>query len=675
MKPAINTLLMALLLPFFTLAQDNTPQAYKDAQTEINDMLAGARPLSYERAIYLMENAYWGGNLDYKAYTQLLDANTVMIAQLANMHYKSADSFTDAGMNVPHLLGKTAAERKQMYDKAVLNYAIYSYMTDTALFLADSNLYIHLPAKYTFADPMGSTQWANTQVAHLLVTGRGNCFAMASLYKIFADRLQTGAAISTAPGHIYISHADENGIMYNVEPGSKNSFPGTGTLATITYSSDAAVANGIAMRSLTDKEAVATCLVYLAKSYEKQYNTNADAFAMECANTALQYDAKNLNAMLLQAEVLERQLLQQNLLITQLQQTATFSEYETLLTKLYALGYREMPQEMKNTLVALYNKEKTATNCNKNDNTIGVSGGLFPETVPYCETEQYGRTLYNAKKGKITGFAPQAPLYNNYNFDPVVFAWNMEPLSAKYPHLSPYVVFANNPTTFADPDGREIQIHYVDNNGKSQVHIFNVNEKYAGENSYVRSFYEAYYAFKAKETSTDAILASRAKEISIIIEELANNTTRIVDVYSTKKDAFFKANREFDINNNGKQSLGGVYWNPTFGVEFRTYSGSWGNVSPAVMLIHEFSHVRFLFKNGITIYDQYGNTGHPDNDDLLENDAMGYEGNAAIVLDQNVRPNHGTGRYYKTAGPTTTDTKRQAKQKSRVGRNYERFDK
>ena len=39
--------------------------------------------------------------------------------------------------------------------------------------------------------------------------------------------------------------------------------------------------------------------------------------------------------------------------------------------------------------------------------------------------------------------------------------WNIEPLIKKYPNLSSYVVFANNPIHFADPDGNEIVVPNV----------------------------------------------------------------------------------------------------------------------------------------------------------------------------------------------------------------------
>ena len=66
------------------------------------------------------------------------------------------------------------------------------------------------------------------------------------------------------------------------------------------------------MRTLDLKQSVALCLVYLAKGYEHKFNTKTDNFILQCAATTQQYDSLNLNAMLLQAEVLEKKFIDNN---------------------------------------------------------------------------------------------------------------------------------------------------------------------------------------------------------------------------------------------------------------------------------------------------------------------------------------------------------------------------
>jgi hypothetical protein len=51
--------------------------------------------------------------------------------------------------------------------------------------------------------------------------------------------------------------------------------------------------------------------------------------------------------------------------------------------------------------------------------------------------------------------------FGDYGYDTRIGRrWNVEPLIKKYPSLSSYAVFANNPIFYADPDGREIIISY-----------------------------------------------------------------------------------------------------------------------------------------------------------------------------------------------------------------------
>ena len=46
------------------------------------------------------------------------------------------------------------------------------------------------------------------------------------------------------------------------------------------------------------------------------------------------------------------------------------------------------------------------------------------------------------------------------NYDPALGRWmNVDPLAEKYPSMSPYSAFANNPIFYVDPDGREIKTH------------------------------------------------------------------------------------------------------------------------------------------------------------------------------------------------------------------------
>jgi hypothetical protein len=464
MKP-INVLIILLFSYVFNinmLAQENLNTAkncFYETKQELTDMLNGYKPLNYEQAIIAVENAYWENQLNTALFSELIDLHVGNIQKLIDVNRNYSKQ------NFKATFLQTEEQKRENYETALTNWAIYTYMTDTTYFVEQDKLWYNLPLDYSIQDPMGTADWHNTQVANLLFSRQGNCYAQTALFKIFSERLQSQVTICTAPGHIYIRHANEKGIFFNVEPAT-HTFPGTGSIETLTYTSDEATRNGISLRELDLKQSVALCLVYLAKGYEYKFHTKSDDFLLECAQTTLQHDSLNLNAMLLKAEVLEERIVQKNKSITELQTDKDFAAYEKWITHIHKLGYREMPLEMKNALIAGLQKEnfpyivkdKTPQPYKhlgvKDDRYATLSRGLFEELDYDKPIEQYGRTLFDSKKKKIISFSEIPQLYNQYNFDPVVFAWQIDPLAHEFPMWSPYVAFNDDPIRYADPDGR-----------------------------------------------------------------------------------------------------------------------------------------------------------------------------------------------------------------------------
>lgn len=468
---------IAILSQVYGQDQERTKACFAQAKNEITGMLEGKSPLSFEKAVFLMENAYYDNRYTYDDFKQILD---VCIHEISSLTVLQQDRDT-----LPIMQGYTDTDekRRERYEKALNNYAIYTFLTDTTynLWLPDSSythffVQRHLPFSYPIADPLGSNDWKNTQVINLLLNNKGNCSALSSLYKIFANRLQTGAQLCTAPGHIYIRHADENGTLFNVELATA-SFPGTGSIKTLTYTTTQAIKNGIALRQLNEQQSVTLCLVYLAKGYQHHFGTIEDDFIMDCAETALRFDSLNLNALLLKAELYEHRIIAQNENLSVLQNSQDFKVYENLVNVLYSKGYREMPLEMKNMIVSslaqdsipLQVKDHTPVTFKgvKNQTRYAsLSWGMFEEMHENKPTEKYGMTLFDTQTRKIKGFEKADSLYNHYDFDPVVFAWNIDPLAAKYPYSSPYAAFNNNPVFYFDPDGKE-GIGAVDHKAKT----------------------------------------------------------------------------------------------------------------------------------------------------------------------------------------------------------------
>lgn len=434
---------------------------FYSAKEEINNMLSGKIPLDYERAIFIIENAYWDNIIEYSRFQSVLDFHTKNIKRVMFANKK------DSLQNFKPTLLETEEMKKAKYEKALANWSIFTYMTNTTFFALDKGLYSHLPYNYSTIDPLGTMDWTNTQVFNLIDNQKGNCFALVSLFKIFSERLNSEANVCTAPGHIYIRHADNKGIYLNVELSSR-SFPGTGSMEVLTYTTDEGTKNGISLRELDLKKSIALCLVYLAKGYEYKFKTKNDDFILQCAELTLQNDSLNLNAMLLKSEWLEEKIIKKNKAVAQLQTDKDFIKYEKLITHLYKLGYREMPLEMKNIIIAglkqdtfpIIVKDHTPQPFKdlgvKDSRYATLSGGIFDEMHEEKPFEQYSRTEFDTKKRKISKFVKADILYNQYNFDPVVFAWNVDPLAKHYVPISPYAFALNNPIYFVDKDGRVV---------------------------------------------------------------------------------------------------------------------------------------------------------------------------------------------------------------------------
>lgn len=443
----------------------DTKQAFIAAQSELVNMLDGKAPLSYERAIFLIENAYWQGAISEERFSSVVGRHTDNIRKIIASQKPMPDNMP---LDVLEMAQANLAERKEFYKNAIINAAIFKYITDTTFFIGKDNFTYHMPYHYSYEDPMGSRDWANTQVSHLLKAGNGNCFALASLFKIFSERLSSKAWLSTAPGHIYIRHADGKGTLYNIELSNGGSFPGTGTIETLTYSTPEAVRNNIALRDLNLKQSVALCLVNLAKGYQHKLNAKPDDFMLNCAEASLRSDSLCLNAMLLKSDALENRVCNKSRNIALLNNDKDFQAYEAWLTKLFNLGYREIPHEMKNLLVKHWTKDSITVVFSKQhipNSKVGngvvptryasLSWGMFDEVMHTKSIEQYGRAQYDTHAKKIIGFTEPLSIYNDYNFDPVAFAWNVDPMAHKFPHASPYNFVENNPIGRIDPTGAE----------------------------------------------------------------------------------------------------------------------------------------------------------------------------------------------------------------------------
>ena len=499
MKTTIKLLIVCIYL-FMTkgsFATNDSISAFEKSLFTLERMIRGEIPIDFEKAVYLSESPYWDDSYTYEQFRKLIDSHVSAISILMNSNDKSAsmDFSVKVKSNGRFDMNKLLydeEEKRNLYKNSLKNWAIFTYLTDTTI----NNGVLHLPYTYSSADPFGKREWRHSQVINLLGTrdGKGNCFALTSLYKILANRLNSNAWLCTAPQHIYIQHRDEKGGLYNVELATAG-HPSDGQLQTLTYSTSDAIRSGIALRSYSEKESIGLVLVNLAKSFERKYGISNSDFALRCANLALELDSLNLSAILLRQQIFDEIVFSSGFDFSMLIDTsfqysdvlASFNSLQNNTKTLYKLGYRPMPVKMQRLILEgfgaskenylLYHTDKNAKPFTtiqpmkeEESSYASLSGGVFKEVWGERSEEVFGRFVFDTKLQKITRIETQ--FYQQRLIDPVAFAYDFgarqydaltgrwlsrDPLAAQFPSWSPYVGFADNPVYYTDPDGKAVK--------------------------------------------------------------------------------------------------------------------------------------------------------------------------------------------------------------------------
>ena len=111
------------------------------------------------------------------------------------------------------------------------------------------------------------------------------------------------------------------------------------------YISPDAVRSGIYMDTLSTQQAVANCVLDLAKGYERKFGVYTDSFLIRCCDLTLRYHPNNINTIIYKAEILKKMYL-----IYKSENPAVASKIYSDMEKLYVsaldLGYKEMPEKM-----------------------------------------------------------------------------------------------------------------------------------------------------------------------------------------------------------------------------------------------------------------------------------------------------------------------------------------
>jgi hypothetical protein len=326
-KELLNFMLtLALVFVSINLYSQDTFTKYQNTYDSLKNYLTTPEIGTFKKAVFITENVFTSKeNSETDFNNQILLLTTIAKGWLnANplKDYRQSDS-----INL-----KT-------------NFAIYKLLKDTIKIQFSNNKMVGTkPYLYDFNDFFGHENWSNMFVIKLLATHKGNCHSLPYLYKILADELGATCWLSLAPNHMYIKNRCKKIGWYNTELTS-GEFPIDAWITTSGYIPIKAIQTGIYMDTLSNQQAIALCVLDLAKGYEFQTKNYYDGFIIKCCDLVLQYHPVNVEAMLLKAETLKRVYEKQHAS----KDTAakdTYNEMEQLYTIIFDLGYREMPEKM-----------------------------------------------------------------------------------------------------------------------------------------------------------------------------------------------------------------------------------------------------------------------------------------------------------------------------------------
>jgi len=318
----ITTLL--IMIGFFAKAQ-SAKEIYHSTFAELKNMIDGNQDADFKKAVFLVENSYWGGKLDYKEFCNAIKYYTALskvLSESRNLQYAECDK-----------------------EKVAVYASVFTVMKDTIPILQpDGTLVSSMPFEYDFDDIYGAKDWTKMFVTKLLATKKGNCHSLPYLYKILVEELGGEAYLSYAPNHIYIKQQCKVFGWYNTELTS-GMFPIDSWLMASGYIHLSAIQQGIYMDTLSTKQSIGACLLDLAQGYEKKYGIEDGRFILDACEVVLKEHPKNINALLLKSET-KMSLWKSGTGKTNEEKQAEFAEIQELYTQIHNLGYRAMPKEM-----------------------------------------------------------------------------------------------------------------------------------------------------------------------------------------------------------------------------------------------------------------------------------------------------------------------------------------
>jgi regulator of sirC expression with transglutaminase-like and TPR domain len=148
------------------------------------------------------------------------------------------------------------------------------------------------PFAYDLDDPF-ALRVENRLLATYLETRRGNCVSMPVLLAILGTRLGLPVYLAKAPNHLFVKYRDDGGAWHNIEATS-GGYKRDASYVRETGISERAVENGLYLRSLDAREALATLAGDLVQALADRGDHDG---AMQLAQQVQDADPRDVDAM------------------------------------------------------------------------------------------------------------------------------------------------------------------------------------------------------------------------------------------------------------------------------------------------------------------------------------------------------------------------------------------
>lgn len=155
------------------------------------------------------------------------------------------------------------------------------------------------PFQYDLTDPLGHKP-VNRLLSTYLATHRGNCVSMPMLFVALAQRLGLNATLSPAPDHVFVKYIDDvTGKTFNLEATS-GAYPARDAYMRQNMPmTDAAIANGIYMKTLSKKEALVV-MAGIVLEFELEHKRFREA--LDVSDALRPYYPNDLSVLLVPAD-------------------------------------------------------------------------------------------------------------------------------------------------------------------------------------------------------------------------------------------------------------------------------------------------------------------------------------------------------------------------------------